>query len=151
MTLAADYIDRLACPKCGAPVRRMGRWYISQGSWMFESHKVSAKRTHKVRPEYDGERWTNIPRTVEIEKNGITTAQKQDEWHYLLTHECTAGLHDNAECGAMWQEGDCRRYAGEVHWWMEAPEPPHQDIGRARAVVDATRGKMAAANDRGSA
>jgi hypothetical protein len=131
--LAADFTDKLACPACGYPVQRFGRWYMREGEWYFTAEDVSAKKPHRQRPDYDGNRWTNYPavREVEDKRTGVVNMKREDEWHYIVTHHCTRTSHDpSRDCDAgPFQREDCRRYDGIVYDWMNAPEsaPTHKD------------------------
>ena len=130
MTLSADYIDRLACPTCGTPVRRIGRWYVHEGEWRFEATPISARRPRRERPEYDGQRWDNFPRTkVEADRRGAEVAKRVDEWHYMVDFECMGSLYSDTpaayECGVM-QRQDCVPYRGPELEWMQAPTRPER-------------------------
>lgn len=125
--IAADYIDRLACP-CGFPARRIGRWYIERGEWRFEAQRVSAKRPRHERPEYDGQRWENHPRTVVTTdyRSGAESRKSVEEWHYVVEFECMGDIFDperTEEHGAL-QRCDCKPYTGPEHEWMQAPTDP---------------------------
>ena len=131
--LAADFIEKLACPSCGYPAQRFGTWHMRDGEWYFDAQDVSAKKPHKTRPDYDGHRWTNYPamREVEDKRTGVVSTKREDEWHYIVTHHCTRTAHDRERsCDAgPFQREDCRIYSGEVFDWMNAPasDPTRRD------------------------
>ena len=121
--LAADFTDRLACPECGYPMQRIGRWYIREGQWYFTAEVMSARKTRHERPGRDGHRWSDIPRKIEkVDAYGIVTTKTEAEWHYLVTHICTRSAHDSYDCNiSPLQAEDCVPYRGEVFDWMLPP------------------------------
>lgn len=147
--LAADYIDKKACPVCGKPARRIGNWYVRHGEWEFQAEKVAVRGPRSERPD-KGDGWENFPRTVDVtdQRTGLVSGKRRDEWFLIHDYECIGGRHDDGECHGTFNRNDCHIYHGPEESWMAAPEPPGFRGDEFTKAVDATRGKMAAANDR---
>lgn len=145
MTLAADYLDKKGCPHCGAPLRRIGRWFVSQGEWRFEPQAISGKRVVEGdRPTYHPERWTSFQteRTILDPKTNVEKRMRVTEWHWLAEFECMGTLHGQKpreyECPLI-QECDAIAYTGPEFDWMQPPTRPDLRPVDLSAIVDRKR------------
>ena len=152
MTLAADYRDKKGCPHCGAPLRRIGRWYVDEGEWRFKATPISSRRVIEGdRPNYSPEKYTphETERIHSDPKTGIQKRLRVTEWHWLVEFECMGTLYGQKareyECPLV-QEADAVPYRGPVFAeWMSPPLPPTHDPNAERRI--SADFKKAAAGD----
>lgn len=145
--LSAEYADRKACPHCGFPARRLGRWSIEKGEWYFHPQPISARSKRGNRPEWGGEFYTNIPRRIETtDRQGRTVEVEEDEWHDLRHYECMGNVYGDCKADAPLRDCEVTEYRGIEHEWMRAPSPPERKAPSTAPL--AAEWKRAAAGDR---
>lgn len=151
MTLAADFTDKLACPHCGMPLRKLGQWYVFQGEWRWKARPVRIQGPRKHRPEFDGERWVNLSRqeTYEDKRSGLPMSRQIDEWWQVAEYECMGAVMGGDRCEAIVQAQDAVPYHGEVYAdFMLLPDPPHKTPDAGKRIVAALSRKDMAAGER---
>jgi len=137
MKVSAAYSDRVACPHCGAPLRTLGRWYISEGEWLFQRKPITI-RTLSSAPRFDSHKWTRTDRDVKVQQFGRDTTETKSVWNIIAEYECTRlfcempirspfkhdpnGLYD---CGYITRQ-DAVPYHGDEHEFMQPPDSPQQ-------------------------
>lgn len=139
MRLAADFADLKACPHCGSPARRYGRWFVQDGQWAWEKRDILIAGPRKERPMHgQPARWTNIPEWVTSSSGKESQVER---WWIVGTHICEGYLLGNVshECG-VFPAIDLDDYKGEILDRMKWPEPPKHKTLDAHPVTAAVVG-----------
>ena len=123
--ISAEYVEKLACPYCKAPVRKLGRWTVEDGEFFFETKPIICGERH-VLPHHNPRKWTQVTiQRPKLNREGIHVGiEPIERYHYLATHECVGDVFLGTGCtaGELLQHEGCVPYRGDVYDWMNAPQ-----------------------------
>ena len=119
--IAADYSEGLACPVCGFPARRKGRWYLIGGEWRHQDIPIICRIRKSMPRKMAGWEHVTIQKPPTTDWQGNTKrAEAVEEYHWISTHECMGTVFGDCDRYLL-QYRDCDKFTGEPLPWMSAP------------------------------